>query len=506
MSRESNATAQRRLASLRPSESGASALGLVRELCDELERAGIGYCHWKSNWEIDRSATGEKDLDLLVGPHQAQQFTELLWRLGFRESRGRLAQRIPGVLHHYALDPGSGELVHVHAHHQLIIGDDMTKNYRLPVEEAYIASASPSPLLRVPAPEFEFALLVIRIVLKHCTLDAVLSGRSALSPYERMELDHLIARMDLARVRDLVRTLVPEVGDALFVDCMDAVRRGAPLWSRLSTAHRLQHRLAPYARHPQVVDGVLRLWRRQSKRIRRRVLGRSTANTLGHGCVIGIVGGDGAGKSSAVKDLVEWLAPSFRTTQVHLGRPRRSALATVVRRSLRLGRWMGLVSGTPLRRSSETTDAESVPGTAWLVVRVLKARDRYRAHLQARRFAARGGIVVCDRYPISQIRGMDHPRASSLETRGLGTVARGLARLEQRYFDRITGPDLLIVLKVDPEVALVRRRDDEPDAVRARNEEVWNLEWDLVDAHIVDASRSKDEVLADIKSWVWSNL
>jgi len=78
--------------------------------------------------------------------------------------------------------------------------------------------------------------------------------------------------------------------------------------------------------------------------------------------------------------------------------------------------------------------------------------------------------------------------------------------LEQRYYDRIMSPDLVIVLKVDPEVALRRKGDDEPAAVRARSAEVWNLEWGDTEVYIVDAGRSKDEVLSEIKSWVWPRL
>jgi thymidylate kinase len=488
-------------------ERDGATLELVRTLCEALEEHGIPYCHWKSNWEVDRSASGDKDLDLLVSPRHAQRFTELLWGLGFREARGRTAHRIPGVLHHYGLDPATGRFVHVHAHHHLVVGDDMTKNYRVPVEDAYIASASPSPLLRVPTAEFEFVLFVIRMVLKHFTVDAMLTGRTALSRSERTEFEHLRERADLARVREGVREHLPMVGETLFDDCARTLGAGATSWSRVSAAHRLQHALAAYARHPQAVDGVVRLWRRQSKRVRRRILGWGTSNTLERGCVIAIVGGDGAGKTSAANDLSAWLAPSFRTLRIHLGRPPRSPLATAVRRSLSLGRRLGLVTGTPLKPSSGVSDADAVPGNAWLLVRVLKARDRYRTYIRARRFAARGGIVISDRYPMAEIRLMDHPRATSLlGTPAVKGMARALVALEQRYFDRIRSPDLLVVLKVDPEVALRRRQHDEPATIRARSGEVWNLEWDHSQACIIDASRSQDEVLADIKSWIWSRL
>ncbi len=54
------------------------ALDLVRRLCRVLDLQGIAYCHWKSNEALDRSASGDNDLDLLVARRGVQRFTEVL--------------------------------------------------------------------------------------------------------------------------------------------------------------------------------------------------------------------------------------------------------------------------------------------------------------------------------------------------------------------------------------------------------------------------------------------
>ena len=43
-----------------------SVLPLVQELCNVLRTENIDYCHWKSNNMLERSASGDNDLDLLI--------------------------------------------------------------------------------------------------------------------------------------------------------------------------------------------------------------------------------------------------------------------------------------------------------------------------------------------------------------------------------------------------------------------------------------------------------
>jgi hypothetical protein len=63
------------------------------------------------------------------------------------------------------------------------------------------------------------------------------------------------------------------------------------------------------------------------------------------------------------------------------------------------------------------------------------------------------------------------------------------------------------VLRIDPEVAVTRRPEDDPDYVRARNGEVFDLDWTAIEgAVVVDASRPPEQVLAAIKDAVWDRL
>jgi hypothetical protein len=85
-----------------------------------------------------------------------RKFTEILYRLDFREARSDLDGRLPGILNYYGFDTGTGRLIHVHAHYQLVLGSDLSKNYRIPIERAYLDSSVQTELFRVPAPEFNW--------------------------------------------------------------------------------------------------------------------------------------------------------------------------------------------------------------------------------------------------------------------------------------------------------------------------------------------------------------
>lgn len=233
--------------------------GLVSALCRALEDEHVSYCHWKSNEALDRSVIADNDLDLLVSRSDTRRFEEILKRLGFKDAQPPRWKQLPGIWHSYALDRKSGELVHVHAHYQLVIGDDMTKNYRLPIEEPYLASAVVGTPFRIPTPEFEFAVFLVRMVVKHCTWDALLCLQGSLSPSERRELTYLVRKVDPGDVWAVMGSHLPFLHRELWEACLRAVQPGSSIWLRIKTASQLQRTLVACSRRPRAVDTYLRM-------------------------------------------------------------------------------------------------------------------------------------------------------------------------------------------------------------------------------------------------------
>jgi thymidylate kinase len=223
------------------------------------------------------------------------------------------------------------------------------------------------------------------------------------------------------------------------------------------------------------------------------------------GAIIAVVGGDGAGKSTVISELGAWLSKDFAVTRIHLGKPPRSWTTHVVWATAKLRLAFGAALGG--RSSRGGTENASFRSRAQMALAVATARDRYIAYRTARRIAGDGGLVVCDRFPLPQLTLMDAPRLA----RGHGPepssrLTRRLAALEQSYYQRLTLPDVLIVLRVDPEIAVARKPEESAEFVRARWREIWSVDWQETPAHVVDASRPADAVLSEVKALVWSEL
>jgi thymidylate kinase len=101
---------------------------------------------------------------------------------------------------------------------------------------------------------------------------------------------------------------------------------------------------------------------------------------------------------------------------------------------------------------------------------------------------------------------MDGPRSTDLPGLRRRPVARWLATRERRYYAHILPPDVLVVLRVAPDEAVMRRAGEDTDAVRRRVGEVYEFDWTGTGAVVVDASLPPEQVHAQITKVVWAAL
>src|SRR5438874_3928258 len=133
---------------------------LIERLAAALESAGIAYCQWKGHSKRNRWLTGAGDLDLLVDRAAWPALVEVLVQLGFKRAVAPPWLQLPAVDSYlgYQQADEAGPLVHVHAYHRIVIGPPWRTTYTVPLAETVLAAASPSFVVRAPAPEHELLL------------------------------------------------------------------------------------------------------------------------------------------------------------------------------------------------------------------------------------------------------------------------------------------------------------------------------------------------------------
>jgi thymidylate kinase len=468
---------------------------LVARLRAALESSGIPYCQWKGSAKVERWTSGEGDIDLLADRASEGALTQVFESLGFKLALA--APQVPGVVSWIGHDTQFSRLIHVHLHYKLILGRAETRHYHLAIERVVLKSALPGLFFKTPSPELEYFLFVLQQTLRHDPLVAPgnTTERLALLQPELRRLQQQSNADTLAR---FITTHVPDLTVDDFRRCVTSLDPRQPHLRRLRTAWMLASRLAAHAHGGGAAHYARRIARKLARAIGPNDV-ESGKGPVGGGLVIALLGADGAGKSTCARHLVQWLGTELRTCHAHLGRPPRTWSTMLAGLALKLGR--------ALERMRGSEAPWSVVAHLELLRHLCTARDRYLLFQRLQRFAASGGIAICERYPIRESWSLAGPsKVQGLALDAQSRTARGMRELERSLYCRITPPDLSIVLRVEPEVA-VRRKTDEPEEyVRARARRMWTTDWTSANAVVMDAGRDLEDVITDLKAIVWRAL
>lgn len=476
-------------------------LETISKLLLGLERNKVRYVHWKSNNNIDRALSGLDDLDILVHPDDAVAAQKVFAGLRFIRGYSPKDRWQPNISHYYAIESCGSQLVHLHLHYSLTLGYDYHKNFTLPVMDWYFHRRERYREVYLPAPEKEYILLVIRTLIKSARLVSVaefpirqirsISRRKRPSQSAALdELAYLRAQTDENAIKiALLASGLPFTMER-FVVLAKAASGKVGVRALHQTAAATKSALASTRDKSEIVSLLLATFRINVGRIKKLKSKLSGLNPNSKfpqygGRIIAFIGGDGAGKSTNVSVTFNILARHLRTSQIHIGRPRRSPLGTVYSA---LAKLVHLVYGGPLAKNLR---------------HLALAHNRLREFQRAQRDREAGTIVVMDRLPHPAIISMDGPRIRGIQS---GLHAR-LAAAERRIYDRIGGVDLIVVIKLDPEIACTRRPEDDRELLLERSGEIWTQDWDAAHMLTVNSCEmSFSDMERTILNRVWQEL
>lgn len=445
-------------------------LETISRLLSGFENEGVRYVHWKSNNNIHLALSGHDDLDILVHPEDAAATRSVLSELHFIQGKSDKDAWQPNMYHFFAQDAGSNQLVHLHLHYALTLGFDYHKNFTLPVLEWYLEDRRHNGVIFLPAPEREYIIMVIRTLIKNSRSAAIAefpmrqirnlirkqpSGQTSASK----ELEWLHAQIDDASVKDALTSSGLSLEPTQFLKLAKIAASNDGTSLRMAAAD-LKKSLAATRQTSEAVSLWLSV--KRINRIRLATLKTKIGGPAPHakrpefgGRIIAFIGGDGAGKSTNVSQTYKTLSRHLSVTQIHIGRPRRSA------------------SGLTMSIVAKILHALGQQDLAQNFKHLALAYNREKEFNRAQTARNAGSIVIMDRLPHNAITWMDAPRICTPQSR----LEHKLATIERRIYNRIQGVDLIVVLKLDPQIACTRRPEDDRDTLLERSGEIWRQDW-----------------------------
>ena len=143
----------------------------------------------------------------------------------------------------------------------------------------------------------------------------------------------------------------------------------------------------------------------------------------------------------------------------------------------------------------------------WAITLVIEKQNKLKRIDSAR---DRGMVVVCDRYPQSQISGFNDGPLLTNNQDNSSKLLRDLQQWEFESYQQMAEtmpPDLVIKLNITPEVALARKSETPSEIVHKKVAAVKALNFPSQTAVItVDAEQPLDQVLVKAKRAVWKSI
>jgi thymidylate kinase len=431
----------------------------------------IQYVHWKSNTNIEKVIEGIDDLDLLVDPLHKEDINKIFDELGILRAYSTKDYWQNDIFHFIGCDLQERKLVHIHLHYALVLGFDYDKNFNIPIVKEYIKNRTKYKNIYLPETEKEYVILIIRLIIKNSLSSFLLHlphkqikllinrKKSIVEGSGYIEFLDLFNKINRQKVKAIIEHEFKFISYSTFIAYEKIIIKNNSLLNFFFAARKLKNELSDFQKNNDLKSFILSFIRLNNLRLIRLfskfdLIGLRKIPENG-GRIIAFVGGDGAGKTTNIAKVGGILKKQFETKILHIGRPERSIKGLIIKLFKRI---------TLLLAMKKLSEAIGYLALAY---------DR-RSHFEyAKKLRNKGFIVLLDRIPIPGITAMDCPRINNILPNSF------LSEMEKKIYEKITGADMIFVLKLDPLIAIKRRPNDKREELLERSGQIWDNYWKI---------------------------
>lgn len=482
----------------------------IRQLLEELEKNSIRYCHWKSNEHLDEAFEGNTDLDVLFDFSQRNEIEKILTNCGLKRFRSTPLMQYNGIEDYIGFDQDETKIWHLHTHYRMTLGEKHLKGYTVNPWAKHILDnrIKLKNGIYVSSPEDEYVLLLCRIALKIRYRDLT----RKINKNDDAEIKWLLSRINKEKMyinaceltSNKTATIIMKMSEEKltkkrqFIKLQKALRKELKLYTSYS-------KISSYLTRTKremfwLYGGIKRRLGLNSFVANRRVLPSG-------GCVVALLGCDGAGKSTTLSYIKKEFAKKIDVATVYLGSG--DGKSSILRKPMKVvakkisGKGVGDKVKKEYENKKNVSFKARIYSLAKIVWAVTLAKEKKKKLFQINKARNNGLLVLVDRYPQNIFPGSSDGPLLNRYINNKGLLGK-ISRWETNIYEmsQINPPDLTIKLMVPTNIAIERKPEMTEKEIELKKKIVMDVN---ISEHIIviDTYRDFKITRGEVMNEIW---
>lgn len=483
----------------------------IEKMLKAFEKNNIKYCHWKSNEHLEDALNGDTDLDILFEPGQRTELERVLDECGLKRFRATPLMQYNAIEDFLGFDQKTGKIWHLHTHYRMTIGEKHLKGYTVTPWTKHVLDncIKTEEGIYTSTPEDELVLLLCRIALKLRARDF----RRRLGTDDMKEISWLLKRIDKRKVSLSAEQMTSKRTTDIIMHMIEENLNNKNQFLKLQKT--LRSELIFFTGYSKITSFMTRILREMFwlyGGIKRRAgLSSYIANrrvSPAGGCVVAILGCDGAGKSTTLEYLKKEFSKKIDVVTIYFGSGDGSC--SILRKPMKFvaqrvgGKGLGHSVENEYKQTKKVSLKSrlySFSKIIWAITLASEKKKKYRQMVKARN---NGLLVLTDRYPQSIMPGCsDGPLLKRYQN--AGGFMQKISEWENAIYEStiLNPPDLSIKLVVPTEIAVDRKPEMTIEEIEIKKNIVMEMN---VSEHnvVIDTSRNFKITIGEVMKEIWN--